>query len=54
MLVDTMGLILAVVVHWAGIQDRDGAKAVFEKIRSDLARLQLVWADGGYAGKLVK
>jgi hypothetical protein len=35
-LVDTMGLILAVVVPWAGIQDRDGAKEVFEKIRCDL------------------
>jgi len=53
-LVDTMGLILAVVVHSAGIQDRDGAKAVFEKIRNDLPRLQLAWADGGYAGKLVE
>jgi putative transposase len=53
-LVDTMGLILAVVVHSAGIQDRDGAKAVFDKIRNDLPRLELVWADGGYAGKLVE
>ena len=53
-LVDTMGLILAVVVHSAGIQDRDGAKTVFEEIRNDLPRLQLVWADGGYAGKLVE
>jgi putative transposase len=53
-LVDTMGLILAVVVHSAGIQDQDGAKAVFEKIRNDLPRLQLIWADGGYAGKLVE
>ena len=49
-----MGLILAVVVHSAGIQDRDGAKAVFERIKNDLPRLQLVWADGGYAGKLVE
>ena len=44
---------MAVVVHSAGIQDRDGAKAVFEEIRNDLPRLQLVWADGNYAGKLV-
>jgi len=53
-LVDTMGLILAVVVHSAGIQDREGAKEVFEKIKTDLPRLELVWADGGYAGKLVE
>jgi putative transposase len=45
-LVDTMGMILAVVVHSAGIQDRDGAKAVFEKINNDLPRLELAWADG--------
>jgi putative transposase len=53
-LVDAVGLILAVVVHSAGIQDRDGAKVVFEKIRNDLPRLQLVWADGAQAGKLVE
>jgi putative transposase len=53
-LVDTMGLILAVVVHSAGIQDRDGAKLVFEKIKNDLPRLALVWADGGYSGQLIE
>jgi putative transposase len=53
-LVDTMGMILAVVVHSAGIQDRDGAKAVFEKIKNNLPRLELAWADGGYAGELIE
>jgi putative transposase len=53
-LVDTMGLILAVVVHSAGIQDRDGAKVVFEKIKNDLPRLELAWADGSYAGELIE
>ena len=33
LLVDTLGLILAVVVHPANIQDRDGAKLVCEKVR---------------------
>jgi putative transposase len=51
--VDTLGLILTVVVHSAGIQDRDGAKWVFEKLRGVSPRLRLVWADGGYAGQLV-
>ena len=52
-LVDTMGLILAVVVHSAGIQDRDGAKAVLDRIKNEHPqRLELVWADGGYTGKL--
>ena len=45
---------MAVVVDSAGTQDRDGAKAVFETIKNDLPRLQLVWADGGYAGQLVE
>jgi putative transposase len=53
LLVDVMGLVLGVVVHSAGIQDRDGAKLVFERIRSRFERLKLIWADGGYAGKLV-
>jgi len=52
-LVDTMGLLLLVVVHPANIQDRDGAKLLFEKARNLCPRLQLIWADGGYAGKLV-
>ena len=41
------------MVHPADIQDRDGAKLVFERIRGCLPRLKLVWADGGYAGKLI-
>ena len=50
---DTLGLILAVVVHAADIQDRDGAKLVFEKLKGRFHRLRVMWADGGYAGKLV-
>jgi putative transposase len=53
LVVDTLGLMLLVVVHSAGIQDRDGAKLVLERGKSLWPRLQLVWADGGYAGKLV-
>ncbi|MEO1765225.1 MAG: IS5 family transposase [Cyanobacteria bacterium J06629_18] len=52
-LVDTMGLILVVVVHAASIQDRDGAKLVLDKLRYLFPRLYLIWADGGYAGKLI-
>lgn len=50
---DTLGLILAVVVHAANVQDRDGAKLVMRKLRGLYPRLKLIWADGGYAGKLV-
>lgn len=48
-----MGLLLNVVVHSADIQDRDGAKLVFKKMRQQFKRLKLIWADGGYAGKLI-
>ena len=51
-IVDTIGLILVVVVHTANIQDRDGAKLVMARIRGKFARLRLIWADGGYQGKL--
>jgi putative transposase len=51
--VDTMGLLLCVVVHAANIQDRDGARLVFGRARSKCGDIRLVWADGGYAGKLI-
>jgi putative transposase len=53
-MVDTMGLLLCVVVHSADIQDRDGAKLVMEKLRYNLSKIVKVFADGGYAGKLVE
>ncbi|MGQ9651994.1 MAG: IS5 family transposase [Phycisphaerae bacterium] len=53
LVVDTLGLILAVVVHAADVQDRDGAKLVFRKLRGLYPQLQRIWADGGYAGKLI-
>jgi putative transposase len=49
-----LGLILAVVVHAANIQDRDGAKLVLGKLCGRYGRLKLIWADGGYAGKLIE
>jgi putative transposase len=57
--VDTPGLVLAVVAHSAGVQDRDGARAVLgvlavHKACGLLPRLRLIRADGGYAGRLVQ
>ena len=51
-LVDTLGLIWSLVVHGADAQDRDGAKLVLNKVQGKMSRLKLIWADGGYAGKL--
>ena len=53
LLVDTLGLIIAIVVTVASVQDRDGAKFVFADA-TDQSRLQKVWADGGYRGKLIQ
>lgn len=53
LLVDTMGLLLAVVVHAANVQDRDGARLVLNTIGGRFKRLRKIWADGGYAGELV-
>ena len=52
-MVDVLGLLLVVMVHAAGIQDRDGAKPVLTALVARFPGLQLIWADGGYAGKLV-
>ena len=50
---ETTGLLLAVVVHAANIQDWDGAKLVLAKLLGRFPRLQVIWADGAYAGRLV-
>jgi len=42
-----------VVVHAANIQDRDGAKLLIVELMGRFPRLALLWADGGYRGKLV-
>ena len=52
--VDTLGLLLAVAVHPADIQDRDGARLVLPRLLGRFPRLQLIWADGAYGGKLVE
>jgi len=52
--VDTQGWLLAVAVHPANIQDRDGAKLVLPRLLGRFPRLKRIWADGAYAGKLVR
>ncbi len=51
--VDTGGLLLAVVVTIASIQDRDGAHRLLAAVRAKFSTIGLVWADGGYAGRLI-
>jgi len=52
-LVDTLGLVLRLKVLAASVQDRDGAKVLLDEIKDQMPRLQLIWADGGYRGKLI-
>jgi putative transposase len=49
---DTMGFIMAVVVHSAEIQDREGAKMVLQELGFKFPRLKKILADGGYKGEL--
>lgn len=53
LLTDTLGLIIALVVHAADIQDRDGAKLLLRRAGRALVSLVKIFADGGYAGTLI-
>ena len=48
LVVDTLGLVMAVVVTSAGVQDYHGAKPVLATIRGRCPRLKVVWADAIY------
>jgi len=55
LVVDTLGLLWGLVVHSAGVQDRDGARQVLAQVAAQpalKARLEKLWADGAYAGSL--
>ena len=53
-IVDSNGLVLKACVHPANTQDRDGAKLlVDDKLKGKNPRMQVVFADSGYSGKLV-
>jgi putative transposase len=49
-LVDTLGLLLRVVVHSAGTQDRDGARAVLAPLAHRFSKLRKIWAEAIYTG----
>jgi transposase len=51
--VDTGGLLLAVLVTAASVQDRDAARVLLWRLRARYRGVRLVWADAGYAGRLV-
>jgi len=51
--VDTLGLLICVLVTAASVQDRDGARPLLTELAAAGGRVRHVWADGGYAGKLL-
>jgi transposase len=51
--VDTLGLLLVVLVTAASVQDRDAARPLLWRLCASYRGIRLVWADAGYAGKLV-
>jgi putative transposase len=48
LLVDTLGLLIAVVVTGANVQDYHGAEPVLGSVKDRCPRLKVVWADGIY------
>jgi putative transposase len=52
-IVDTLGLILAVVIQSASMQDRDGAISVIDKLVENWKKIIKIFADGGYRGELI-
>lgn len=52
-MVDTQGNILALKVTTADVQDREGAQMLLNVLAVAFGWLKLIWADGGYSGKLV-
>jgi len=53
-IVDTLGLLLAVVVHAANEHDSKSATKVIQLLRDRLNRLIKIIADGGYRGELIE
>jgi putative transposase len=52
LVVDTLGLMMAVVVTAASVPERDGGQQVLQKphqLGDTMARIYLVWVDGGYS-----
>jgi hypothetical protein len=51
-LVDTEGLLLAVLVLAADVSDRDGALLLLQLYAARYPELRLIWGDSHYGGEL--
>lgn len=52
--VDTLGLILAVLIQSGATQDRNGADEVIQWLKDRWHCIKIIFADGGYSGKLIE
>ena len=53
-LTNTLGLLLAVIVHPAPVQDRDGAKTLRREARRSFPLIARIIADAGYQGRTME
>ena len=50
LLVDTLGMVLAVLVTAANVPERAGAQALLSRVLGWFTWLRIMWVDGGYTG----
>jgi len=53
LLVDTLGLLMAIAVTAASVSEPAGARLLFARLGGAWKKLRLIWVDGGYRGHLV-
>jgi putative transposase len=54
LLVDTLGLLLAVVVTAASVSDPAGTRLLFQRLSGSCKKLRRIWVDGTYRGQLLE
>jgi putative transposase len=54
LLVDTLGLLMAVLVTAASVSDPTGARLLCARLGGAGKKLRLLWVEGGYRGQLVE
>lgn len=53
-LVDTLGLLMAVIVTSAALSDPTGAKRLFRRLGGACKKVRRIWVDGTYRGHLLE
>ena len=53
-LVDTLGLLMAVIVTSAALADPAGAKRLLKRLEGACKKVRRIWVDGAYRGELLE